>query len=66
VITLRLTESEALLVTEALRALLGKKREAHQVLSKNYAVRAFEPKDFGIPQIEALIVEIEAKQEDAE
>lgn len=65
-ITLRLTENESQLITEALQALLGKKLEAFGVLSKVYPGRGFEPKDFAIPQINALIAEIDAKEEEPE
>lgn len=65
-ITLRLTENESQLITEALLTLMGKKTEAFSVLSKAYPGRGFEPKDFAIPQIHELIAEINAKEDDPE
>lgn len=63
-ITLRLNESEALLVTEALYALRKVKQEAYEVVSKAPGHEGFTRSDFAIPQIDALIAEIDAKEDD--
>ena len=64
-ITLKLTESEAQLVTEALHGLRKVKRQAYEVLSKTPG-HHFTPHDFAIPQIDHLIARIDALEDDEE
>jgi hypothetical protein len=60
-IALQLNEASAALVVEALGRLLAVKRQAHN--SFRYASQTFSERDFGIPQIEALITSIEEADE---
>jgi hypothetical protein len=62
-ITLRINESQAQLLTEALHGLRRVKRQAYETLSKTPG-HHFTPHDFAIPQIDGLIATIDALEDD--
>lgn len=59
--TIDLSDAELELLIEALGAKLEDKRAAFELAQRHPATSTFTERDFGIPQINALLLRIEAK-----